>query len=333
MSQAPMIRLADRIRALNGPTTVIDPIRLERADPIMTRFYMQRTMDALHRDIPIIVADPVSEYYYNGTDRERWDLKTDFPCVIPPFPQFWIEWTRPTQIRSVEYGILPATSSAFEISGLHCVVADPATTRVDLSFSWGEENRASFVKFCEGARFVWLLHPTGFVKNAFCVPCGTFWLATDEAGNIINYVVISYGSSQDSELLSFEAPLFIHPAILALTFMNLKNGTLSTPVRHSPDKFARNWQKRKGMPLVSYRTVIVDPDRTSKPSAHSTGTGGERAFHLVRGTIVHYADEDGKRLFGKYHGTFLRKPHTRGTPDAGFSQHDYRVKAPKGVNQ
>jgi hypothetical protein len=327
---APLIRLADRIRALNGPTMVIDPIRYERADSTLTRIYMERIMDGLHRNIPMIVADAISEYYYNGTDREHWDLKQDFPLVIPPFPEFWIEWTRPTQIRSSVYGIVPASTTAFEISGLHVVCTDPSKSTVDLSVSWGEDNRHLFRDFCKDARFVWLLNPCGYVKETFCTPSGTFWLATDDRGNIINYVVITYGDQRDSDLLSAEAPLFIHPGILALTFMNLKNGALSPPTRYAPDKFAKNWERRKHQPLIRYYTVVVDPNRTTKPTLPGPGSGREMPLHLVRGSLVHYADEDGKRLFGKYHGTYFRPPHTRGKKEAGISIHDYSVKPPKG---
>jgi len=327
---APLIRLADRIRAINGPTSVLDPIRLDRADPDIARMYMQRAMSGLHRNIPIIVADAISEYYYNGTDKEHWDLKEDFPLVIPPFGEFWIEWTRPSFIRSEVYGIIPAETTAFEMSGLHVVATQPQKAQIDLSHSWGEDNRQHFRDFCVGADFIWLLNPVGYVKETYSVPSGTFWLATDKSGNIINYVVITYGAQEDSDLLSAEAPLFIHPGVLALTFMNLKNGSLSPPARYAPNKFARAYEKRRDVPLVRYHTVVVDPNKTTKPT-DLPGSPSDRQmpFHLVRGSLVTYADEDGKRLFGKYHGTYFRPPHTRGKKEAGISVHDYKVKAPK----
>lgn len=330
---APLIRLADRIRTINGPTHVIDPIRFDHADIEVTRLFTQRILDAMVRGIPVIVGDAIAEYYYNGNDKEHWDLKTDFPCIIPPFREFWVEWTRPSQIRSSVYGIISAEKTAFEISGIHCVVADPKQSVIDLSFSWGDTNRDQFRIFCEGAKFVWMLTPCGFAQDTFCVPCGTFWIATDEMGNIINYVTVAYGTEADSDLLSQEAPVFIHPGLLTMTFLNLKNGALSPLTRYAPDKFAKNWERRKDVPLVRYHTVLVDPNRTTKPTLPGPGSGREMPFHLVRGVLVTYRDEDGKRLFGKYHGTYFRPPHVRGRKEAGISLHDYQVKAPKGARR
>jgi hypothetical protein len=68
----------------------------------------------------VIVGDNVAEYYYCGTDQEDFDIKTDFPCQVPPFNQFWVEWSQPTAIRSRVHRDVPVEMSAFPFCG--CLV-------------------------------------------------------------------------------------------------------------------------------------------------------------------------------------------------------------------
>lgn len=52
----------------------------------------------------LIIADNISEYYYEGSLQEHWDIFRDFPNIAPPFPIMFIEWQYPTRIIS-EIGI------------------------------------------------------------------------------------------------------------------------------------------------------------------------------------------------------------------------------------
>lgn len=49
---------------------------------------------------PSICADNASDYYFNSP-QIHWDYKTDFPCVSPPFPLFFLEMRCP---RRINYG-------------------------------------------------------------------------------------------------------------------------------------------------------------------------------------------------------------------------------------
>jgi hypothetical protein len=55
-------------------------------------------------DIQPFRIDNVAEYLYAQTDQEVWDVKRDFPCLAPPFPEFWMEFHRPSKIVSNETG-------------------------------------------------------------------------------------------------------------------------------------------------------------------------------------------------------------------------------------
>jgi hypothetical protein len=343
---APLIRLADRLR-VNAPIATFDPIALSEENAAAMQRICFKVTEALARGVPIIVGDNISEYYYNGTDKEDWFVDRDFPCLVPPFSEFWVEWTQPSQIRSEIHGISSPESSAFPLTGFLCTVKSPQDARRD----WGTDRFTQDTSgrmlglFTDGATWVWHFQPMGFVTGKFAgvmgsdemfaIPAGEFWLTTDERGNVVHYVVTAFSGGMAItgvpyvELLGRETPLFLHPGLLTISFLNLKNAALTPVGRHAPPKFARNYEKRKHVELVRYHTVHVDPSRTTKPTLPGAGTGREMPAHLVRGTLVTYADEDGKRLFGKYHGTFFRPPHVRGSAKAGISLHDYNVKAPK----
>jgi hypothetical protein len=46
----------------------------------------------------------VADYFFHGTDQEEWRVDRDFPCLAPPFPAFWMEYTVPRLIVSEKHG-------------------------------------------------------------------------------------------------------------------------------------------------------------------------------------------------------------------------------------
>lgn len=321
---APLIRLADRIRTVTVMES-FDPIALDDTNTVILNGLARDIRAALVLGAPVIVGDAIAEYYYAGTDKEHWQLKTDFPCLVPPFMNFWIEWAGPSTVRSEVYGTVSADISAFPFCGA-LVTVRPAAAASTL---WGLSNLDAFDGFRDGATWCWRFQPVGFIHDYFAIPAGDYWIATDATGNVTNYVCTSYVGGNYVDTLGWQAPLFIHPALLTITFLNLKNGALTPAALHAPEKFAKHFARKHELPLVRFHTVVVDSSKTSKPTLPGAGSDRAMPVHLVRGTLVTYADEDGKRLFGKLHGTFFRPPHTRGNAREGIALHDYTVKAPK----
>jgi hypothetical protein len=62
--------------------------------------------------------DNVSEYFYAQTDQETWDVKTDFPCLAPPSPEFWMEYSRPSKIVSKERGVQDSSNMPHRVGML-----------------------------------------------------------------------------------------------------------------------------------------------------------------------------------------------------------------------
>lgn len=57
------------------------------------------------QDMETFEVTNVAEYLYAQTDQEVWDVEHDFPCLAPPFPNFWMEFARPSQLVSEITGV------------------------------------------------------------------------------------------------------------------------------------------------------------------------------------------------------------------------------------
>jgi hypothetical protein len=333
---APLVRLADRIRATET-MAAFDPITMNDSNTLQLRRISAEIGEALRRDTPVVVGDNVAEWYYAGTDKEHWEIKEDFPVLVPPFERFWVEWCQPSVVRSEVYGIHNPEVSTFPFVG---VLVDAVSPEAGVAL-WGYSQLRDYATLVAGARWVYRLQPIGYVRDRLGIPeafahvAGCYWIAVDERGSVTKFLCTALSEALAItgvpyvDLLGHEAPVFCHPCLLTISFMNLRNGTLTPAAPHAPVKFEKSWERKHPLPLVRYRTVIVDPGRTGKPSLPGPGSDRAMPFHRVRGHFVTYADEDGKRLFGKYHGTFIRPPHVRGSKEEGESIHDYKVKAPR----
>ena len=67
----------------------------------------------------VVVGDNVASYYYEGTDKEYWDL-SDFPNIAPPFGRFWLDFKAPKQSISVETGTQAWGLHMPSYWGVHC---------------------------------------------------------------------------------------------------------------------------------------------------------------------------------------------------------------------
>lgn len=125
------------------------------------------------------------------------------------------------------------------------------------------------------------------------------------------------------------------PFKLALSFMNCKNVELID--NPPPVGLSRKHERRTGQPLVTYKTIRVNPMRTVKHptnpnvpvSPKSNGTSQDMSLFIVRG---HFKDfRDGKGLFGNpaLKGVYWWESHVRGSIENGIIIKDYDVLAPK----
>jgi hypothetical protein len=134
---------------------------------------------------------------------------------------------------------------------------------------------------------------------------------------------------------------FAFTGLLTLSFLHCKNVSLDrkedAPER-APRKYLTNAQRRRLKkqqqllkrptpspdPAITYHVLNIEPMKTVlRTEGQVEKQGLKRALHICRGHFAHY--EQGKGLFGKYHGTYWRASHVRGSTEQGVRVKDYRV--------
>lgn len=250
-----------------------------------------------------IVADNIEEFCadaWPGHERMRADLLAEqIPNIIPPFPQFWVEWRNSQDYmrrKGWVAGGVAATGEHLETGG------------------W---------------RIRWI--PVGAQDQSpagvLIAPFGWAETVTDENGSYL-YTDCHVGGRFVTERDRAEDEKWIgahmYTFLTAISFMNCRNVEL--PWVQPSGKLARAFGRRnKGAKLAPYRTIDIIPmTRLIAEKAKAEGRGrGEVAFQTVRGHFKRYS---GSGLFGKLKGTFFFGAHDRGTGERKTRQGGYRIK-------
>lgn len=139
---------------------------------------------------------------------------------------------------------------------------------------------------------------------------------------MLNPLIATFGPP---DAVSPEIGNEIWSALLALSFLHCKNVSLSnvTP----PERLSRAHQKRRGRPLMNFKTLEIKPmTRVLRHEGQSGQTGLKKALHICRG---HFKDYSKHGLFGKYKGLYWWDSHVRGQASEGRIVKDYAVHPPK----
>lgn len=139
-----------------------------------------------------------------------------------------------------------------------------------------------------------------------------------ETGQIGSFLPDTSGAEANEELSKF-----LHPALLAVSFMHCKN--VAFDQYKPPEKISRKHERRHGLPLTKYYTLEIDPIRKLlRDEGGAEKTGLKHALHICRGHFKTYTDE--KPLFGKRTGTYWWPQTVRGSKARGEVVKDYSLK-------
>ncbi|WP_140853492.1 hypothetical protein [Myxococcus xanthus] len=101
----------------------------------------------------------------------------------------------------------------------------------------------------------------------------------------------------------------IYPAMLTLAFMHTKNVAVAETA--PPEKLSRAHARRRGHPLVRYKTLQIEPmQRVLRTEGGAGDVGIHQALHICRG---HFKTFGANGLFGKHKGTYWWPSMVRGT--------------------
>lgn len=263
----------------------------------------------------VIVADNVAEYLYAETDQENWD-KSDFPCVAPPFENFWVEWRKPSRVISEKIGLQKSEDIVPDEVGWLFLAKD-------IDDGW-----------CYRGMPLYIWPTMALGGNSLFWPAVNVDIEVNKDGTIRDWtswaIAPDKGTSEDLQRVLPEWATAIstmtHVVFLTLSFMNCKN--VDVVEQAPPPKLSKKHERKKGAPLRHYKTLRIDPMRKIlRTEGQSQSEGLARALHVCRGHFNTYTQE--RPLFGKHVGTWWWGPQLRGTADAGEIVKRYDVTAAK----
>jgi len=141
----------------------------------------------------------------------------------------------------------------------------------------------------------------------------------------------------EAELAEIEAELdkvimgmmereILYPALLTHSLLNCRNVEVETNA--PPAKLSKRHQRKRGAPMVKFKTLKVNPMGGGRRSSSGGGGtvdlgGGQTALHIVRGHFKTYTAD--RPLLGRHVGTYWWQANVRGSIDNGVVVKDYEV--------
>lgn len=318
-----MARMIDQIRAggrLAAPMFVTR--QYEREWVKIARRVNEMLRDP---DLPVLVIDNVSDYYYSGTDQEYWDLRRDFPNLAPPYPMFWVEHRLARRIHSADRG--DADMSAYvgkdARAGILVTALDPKDCKGEIPAAIAEQAR--WYLWCE--LFINYGRDRDIIAQG---PHGSIFLAIDAEGGTLDapwmqtYLPKDAGEAANEAVKSLMG--WLHPTFLAISFLHCKNVRVED---HAMDKpLAKKFVAKHRVQPVQWKTLVIEPLKQilrSEGKSHEVGLA--RAMHICRGHFKDYRTGGG--LFGKYHQLVWQPSIVRGTRGAPGTR-EIEVRVPSG---
>lgn len=278
-----------------------------------------------------------------------------FPNVAPPFESYWLDWRVPAEFNQWERQALGRV-------GAWCEVTDRTD---DDQWVLGVSVWAGQRKPVALAHFALAIDRRSFIASEY-VPvemmqeAHTFFKPdqrvidanTENAEEIIalgdEFKSLTRAEQlerleamQDDARKQLEATndqclelygrylriVVLPPLLMAHSLLGCKNVSTED---HTPDpKLARANLRRRGTPMVTYKTLAIRPMGGNHAPAERVSIGnGQTALHLVRGHFKTFTPE--RPLFGSRVGTYWWSPNVRGKAENGVVVKDYELSAAVG---
>lgn len=263
------------------------------------------------------------EQSYTTTPDTFAAFTRDLKCIAPPFRSFFVEWEKPFGIHiGLRMGVLflacPPELAADTARAIMGVNAHATPRQIQ---KYRDEFNPKWIYLT----FDFVEFPNKDSKNVSGLrgPFHVGVTAVAEDGALHDFW-LSNGTDAISERESMQLALASLVAWTALAMMNCHN--IDTVEHVAPEPFQRSRERKGKRPLVSYRTIQVNVDKTPGNIAAPSllGDGTDARLHGKRGHMKDYRKGNG--LFGKYKGLWYWGPTLAGSADAGVVVADYQLK-------
>lgn len=302
-----MTLMMDWIRA-NG----IKPVtpRGKRIDMSLFPIPRERAVTVI-TSLPVFDITNVADYFFKTAD--DFHDPRNYPNIIPPFSEYWMEFTYPDVIVNGDGSMRSVKAQKILKIGIYARAEqtdDGWTTSLFPFLTWIGP-RYNLGPLCE----------IRFTADQDGVP-------NQDA------IIITMDDGDDDDLAAMHNTKhsFVGPVCLALSFMHCKNVVVTEQDGvYTNRQERREAQRRNDPPLVKHHTLHIEPMKTIiKRESGGDPVTMTKALHIVRGHIAEYGDAFGKgKLFGKYEGRFFIPAHVRGSAEQGVIDKRYVVHPPK----
>lgn len=328
----------------------------------MTRMLERNYAEIKKMVVPTILNDLVcmeitasAKWFLAESDKEVWNLREDFPCVMPPAPMTWLEFDLPPVIRSSvreqpnhggrSLAALIITLEIEEEDREVFLASDGLIRGFSHYLKQSGNNDGTVVMFDK--RQEWVQEAIDQQHEARWV---MFWQIFGEPINhrtIIPYINYGFYLDQNGQLLKNlhianlrvkkDAPEEIMRAaftdalafLFALSLTHCRNVEI---VENDLPPAVRKKREKKGIPVIKFKSLVIKPmgkqkaakegDKPHQPSM--------RPLHFVRAHFRTYTED--APLLGRHVGRYFFHMHTRGKTQHGQIEKSYKVEPQKKEN-
>jgi hypothetical protein len=276
------------------------------------REHTGKVMEAIRSpDLPVLLIDNVSDYYYTASDQEYWDLSTDFPNLAPPFKHFWCEHRLPRLIHSKEAG-----DSTQPVPNGRCGMYLHALEQGEFKGTDVPDN-VKWIYWCE--LFI------DYRRHGIAADGshGAVFMAVDAEGRLVDrpWMQAFTGGRHEEQMVRLMA--WFNPAFLAVSFLHCKNVRLND--NRIPAPLVKKYKARHGIEPTPYKTLVIEPlKQILRQEGRSNEVGVQKALHICRGHFKDY--REGRGLFGRYHQLVWTPSVVRGTRGTKAPPREVEVK-------
>jgi hypothetical protein len=245
----------------------------------------------------------------------------DLPTVVPPFKGVFVETASPRHFENPDITAWGALFSRVE----EVEVVEPGFVAAGGEVKWIVE-------------MVPVWDDRGILKTYPCI--WEFYLDSggrllhDDNGDIVYETATlvepdlanAVDGNQRWEALKESVMKLALPFFYAFAFCHCRNVELK---QQDVSRQVRRQAERKGLPLLDYRVLEIEPMKKAlKSEGGIEEVGPRKALHICRGHFKTYTVD--APLFGQHAGTWWWEGQLRSALKRGDNQEDYKAKSPQG---
>jgi hypothetical protein len=306
------------------------------------------------------------------TQAAQWFLRDDeqmdypweeFPALVPPYTDLWMEFTLPRQLRTKEG--LANTVHFLTAAGVHLYTSEIRSDNADSIRGRHYEFLGAAMEELSGGAVThqtrydddpdcdvppkWLVYGQTVLANERQVQAVNLWAMTlDDRGRFLRrtatplpwgYLALAEGSSAEAAYAHFAAldearqwtltgavrDTYEQPFLFCLSLLHCRNVAVLDKPPLPPA--VRKQREKKGIPDIEYKLLDVVPLHAVRHRGQEAQKGASanepKPLHFVRG---HFKDYSVTGLFGRHKGIYWWDSQVRGEARGGVVDKDYRLR-------